>query len=86
MRTTITLDDDLADALRSLAYERSRPFKQIVNDTLRSGLAQRSSERRRFVQTSSDLRVRPGVVLNKALQLVGELDDEEQVRKLQQRR
>lgn len=39
MRTTLTLDDDLAEALKEQARRTDRPFKQIVNDTLRRGLS-----------------------------------------------
>ena len=38
MRTTLTLDDDVADALRERALLHNLPFKQVVNDTLRRGL------------------------------------------------
>ena len=37
MRTTLTLDDDLAESLRERARLHDLPFKQVVNDTLRSG-------------------------------------------------
>jgi hypothetical protein len=36
MRTTITLDDDVAARLRAL--RRERPFKELVNEALRAGL------------------------------------------------
>ena len=39
MRTTLTLDDDLADELKQRAKLLDVPFKQVVNDTLRRGLA-----------------------------------------------
>ena len=39
MRTTLTLDDDLAAALREQARRADQPFKQVVNDTLRRGLS-----------------------------------------------
>jgi len=37
MRTTLTLDDDVAVKLRAAA--RRRPFKVVVNEVLRAGLA-----------------------------------------------
>ena len=46
MRTTLTLDDDLADALKQQAKLLDVPFKQVVNDTLRRGLAPESPEDR----------------------------------------
>lgn len=39
MRTTLTLDDDVAARLRNLVKTRRRPFKAVVNDALRAGLA-----------------------------------------------
>jgi hypothetical protein len=39
MRTTLTLDDSLARELRTLAHQTDRSFKQVVNETLRQGLA-----------------------------------------------
>lgn len=38
MRTTLTLDDDLAVILKRLADESGRPFKVVVNDAIRAGL------------------------------------------------
>jgi hypothetical protein len=38
MRTTLTIDPDLADALRKKAHRARKPFKQVVNETLRAGL------------------------------------------------
>ena len=38
MRTTLTLDDDVADKLRELASRSKASFKATVNDVLRRGL------------------------------------------------
>ena len=35
----MTLDDDVADALRERARLLGTPFKQLVNDTLRRGMS-----------------------------------------------
>ena len=43
MRTTLTLDDDLAQSLKERARLLDLPFKQVVNDTLRRGLSPSSS-------------------------------------------
>jgi hypothetical protein len=39
MRTTLTIDDDLAVTLERLRTERGLSLKQVVNETLRIGLA-----------------------------------------------
>ena len=42
MRTTLTLDDDVAAKLRAEARQSGVPFKQMVNDCIRLGLSARS--------------------------------------------
>jgi metal-responsive CopG/Arc/MetJ family transcriptional regulator len=53
MRTTVTLEEDVAVRLKRL--RRSRPFKDVVNDALRAGLDQMESKSsgkvRRYVIT-----------------------------------
>jgi hypothetical protein len=39
MRTTITLDDDLAVRLERRGPERGSTFKEVVNEAIRAGLA-----------------------------------------------
>lgn len=39
MRTTLTLDDDVAIELRRRCAERGRKLKVVVNESLRAGLA-----------------------------------------------
>jgi hypothetical protein len=39
MRTTLTLDDDVAARLRTAVKRQGRPFRAVVNDALRAGLA-----------------------------------------------
>ena len=44
MRTTLTLDDDVADFLRMQSRLQDKPFKQVVNEVLRRGMAPGSRE------------------------------------------
>jgi hypothetical protein len=39
MRTTLTLEDDLARRLKELARSSDRNFKEVVNDAIRKGLS-----------------------------------------------
>ena len=39
MRTTLTLDDDLALRLQAIAREQNRPFKEVTNEAIRRGLS-----------------------------------------------
>lgn len=38
MRTTLTLDEDVAVRLKTLAERRKQPFRRVVNEALRAGL------------------------------------------------
>ena len=42
MRTTLTLDEDIAAKLKSLARRTGRAFREVVNETLRRGLVSSS--------------------------------------------
>ena len=48
MRTTLTLDDDVVEALNRAARLTGRGFKAVANDTLRRGLAQSGSSTTRL--------------------------------------
>jgi len=54
MRTTLTLDDDVAERLRAEARRTGRPFKAVVNERLRIALAQSAA-----VQTRKPFRIKP---------------------------
>ena len=49
MRTTLTIDDDLAGILKRRARELGKPFKELVNTALRKGLAESMPEASRGV-------------------------------------
>lgn len=56
MRTTLTLDDDLAALLKKEARKSGQPFKQIVNRVIRLGLtAPKQPARKRFVVKPKNL-------------------------------
>lgn len=84
MRTTITLEVDVAARLREFAHRSGISFKQAVNDAVREGLSSPAALRAEpFVQPTYSLgRVR--VDLTKALALASVLEDEELVSKLGQ--
>jgi hypothetical protein len=86
MRTTVTLDPDVEARLRATMRERGVSFKVAVNDSIRAGLMGTAPDARRFRMTTAPLGVRPGVNLDKALALAGELEDEETLRKLELRK
>lgn len=53
MRTTVTLDDDVATAIEQLRRERGLGVSAAVNELVRRGLAARAATRR-FHQRTSD--------------------------------
>lgn len=81
MRTTITLDEDVARQLVDLQRERGISFKEAVNATLRQGL-RRPATTRRFRQKTYPMGLRPGIDLDKASHIAAELEDEAIIEKL----
>ena len=67
MRTTLTLDKDVAARLEQMVKKRRLPFKTVVNDALRAGLSviDMPTGRPAFRTTGFDL----------GPSLVGSLDD-----------
>ena len=86
MRTTLTLDADVEAKVRALARERGISFKAAVNAVLRRGLAGAAGDARAFRVDARPLGLRPGVDLDRALTLAGELEDDETIRKLELRK
>ncbi len=78
MRTTLTLDDDLAGLLKQRAQELGVPFKEAVNRAIRAGLGDAASTRRRPAPKTvpHSFGFRPGVDLDKLGQLADELGAE----------
>lgn len=89
MRTTLTLEDRIARDLKEIAHRSGKPFKTVVNETLRAGLAakQHAPRAKRYrLRTVSLGGVRNGVSLDKALALADSLEDEELMRKMELRK
>jgi hypothetical protein len=82
MRTTITLDPDVAAMLKQAARERGISFKEAVNSSVRRGLQSAEGASRPYRVRSRRLEIKPGVNLDRALALAGGLEDAESVRKL----
>lgn len=82
MRTTVTLDDDVAERLKADARERSVSFKQAINDAVREALSKPRPASKPYRAETFEMKARPGINLTKALQLAGELEDQELIRKM----
>jgi len=63
MRTTLTLDPDVARLVDEAVRREHRPFKHVVNDALRRGLVPQSSARtaKPFRVKAHRARLRPGL-------------------------
>lgn len=80
MRTTVTLDPDTRLLLQRAMRERGLSFKSAVNEAIRAGLAPAPPEGRTY---TTPRRLGPARVdLTKALQLAGDLEDDELARRL----
>jgi hypothetical protein len=86
MRTTVTLDPDIAARLNKLAAERGTSFKATINATLRAGLDAGNIATKPYREVTRSLGVQPGIDLSKALRLASALEDEETVRELELRK
>ena len=77
MRTTLTLDDDVAAKLKAESRRAGRPFREILNETLRRGLASRRATTRQqaFTITARDLGdLRPGLSLDNVGELLEQME------------
>ena len=77
MRTTLTLDEDVAAKLKGEVRRTGDSFKKTVNEVLRQGLTSRSRppERRRFRIDARDLgRSRAGLSLDSVSDALEQLE------------
>jgi hypothetical protein len=80
VRTTVTLEDDLAERLKKCAHQRQTSVKVALNTLLRRGLGAQEvapSSRRWFVVEERSGRFRQGIDPAKLNQLVDLLETEE---------
>jgi hypothetical protein len=83
MRTTLTLDPDVARMIEEEAHRQHKAIKQIVNEALRRGLAPQGAPRarKRFRVTPHKTVLRPGIDRASFNRLVDELEDDAVVNK-----
>ena len=82
MRTTLTLDADVAQLLRDVMHRNEKSMKRAVNDALRAGLRpQKQTLRPAFSFPVFDMGT-PLLDLTKANALAAELEDQELIAKL----
>ena len=76
MRTTLTLDEDVAAKLKAESRRAGKPFRVIVNDTLRRGLASRrtTAQRQPFKIVARDLGLKQGLSLDNIWDLIEQVE------------
>ena len=84
MRTTLTLDSDVAQRLAGEIRRTGKSLKAVVNDALRLGLGLAGKRPRapRFKVDPHAFGLRPGIDPDRLNQLVDELEVEEAARRL----
>lgn len=80
VRTTVTLDPDTEQLVRRRMTERGVSFKEALNDAIRAGVL-RASDALPF-RTATAPMGESRVNLDRALQIVADLEDDELIRKL----
>ena len=88
MRTTVTLEPDVAAKLKRLAHRTGRTFKATLDEVLRRGLTaqERAAAPAPYVVKPHPGGFLPGIDPGKLNQLLDQLDAEEAVRKAGGRR
>ncbi len=84
MRTTLTLDPDVAQLIDDEAHRQRKPVKQIVNEALRRGLGPEAQSRpqKRWRVRPHRTALRAGIDITTLNRLADELEDEAVVEKL----
>ena len=78
MRTTLTLDDNLASSLKKKAAEKRIPFKTMVNQALQLGLLameKPEKDRERHLTQTRSLKPKTGYDLDRLGQIADEIED-----------
>jgi hypothetical protein len=75
MRSTLTLDPDVAQKVKAKMAQQQATFKQVINDALRRGLTGSGKvSSRPYRVTAKPLGLRPGFDLHRLNQLADELE------------
>jgi len=78
MRTTLTLDEDVAQEARLAARRLKRPFKKIINQALRLGLEkiEQPVKRKPYTTKPRPLGLRKPYRLDNVQELIAQLEGE----------
>ena len=84
MRTTLTLDDDVARLIQEQVHRTRTSVKQVVNAAIRAGLAPKTARREPYQEAVHHAALAPGLDLAGFNRLSDELEDEAIIRLAQQ--
>jgi len=76
MRTTLTLDPDVAALIEDVVHRTRKSMKQVINDALRHALAQPPSRREAYHLAVHEATLQPGLDLAGFNRLADELEDQ----------
>lgn len=79
MRTTLTLDSDVADMAQALSRATGKAFKDIINDALRRALPEMQQARPLdpYVTKPHHMGLRPGISLDNVQELLSRIEGED---------
>jgi len=86
MRTTLTIDDQIAALLKDMAHRSGRPFKQVVNEALCKGLHALEHPEPQPYSLSTASMGPVNINIDKALSLAEDLEDAAIASKLELRK
>jgi hypothetical protein len=82
MRTTLTLDDDVARLVEDAVHRERRSMKKVINDALRRALAPRAAEHEPYRLVPHESTIRPGFDVTSLNRVADELEEDEILDKL----
>lgn len=79
MRTTLTLEEDVAEKLKKIAARLKKPFKAVVNEALRHGLDQveKPSDSQPYRTRPHKMGLREGYNLDNIHELLAHVEGED---------
>jgi len=78
MRTTITLEDDVVEKARATAVRLHVPFREVINEALRTGLekADAPPSERAYSTKPHKMGLKPGMNLDNIQELLARIEGE----------
>jgi len=79
MRTTLTLDEDVAQRIKNLAAKLKKPFKVVLNEALRKGLdlVEKPQKRLSYRTIPHEMGLREGLSIDNIQELLAQVEGED---------